>query len=266
MNRIEKVFKETTGPVLNIYLTAGYPTLDATVPLAQAIAGAGAHLIELGIPYSDPLADGPTIQATGSKALENGMNLPLLLEQATEIRAAIATPMVAMSYLNPILQYGIENFCKAATAAGIDGLILPDLPLTEYQEDYKATFEQYGLAMVFLVTPQTPEARIRLLDSESSGFLYAVSSASTTGSKADSNEQKRAYLQRLQAMNLTNPVLVGFGISSAEDVAFVSQYTQGAIIGSAFLRAIGNASDPVAAAHDYVTSIIEPLSQHTTPS
>lgn len=263
MNRIEKLFAETSGPVLNIYLTAGYPKLHDTVPLANAIAKAGAHLIELGVPYSDPLADGPTIQATGTQALQNGMNVPLLLAQASEIRASIETPMVAMSYLNPLLQYGIEKFCKAAANAGIDGLILPDLPLAEYQETYKATFEQYGLSMVFLVTPQTSDARIRLLDSESSGFLYAVSTASTTGKQKGFGEQHKAYLKRLQNLNLRNPVLVGFGISTAEDVAFVSQYAQGAIIGSAFLRAIGSTADPVAAARQFIQGILHPTTANT---
>ena len=174
---------------------------------------------------------------------------------------AIDTPVVAMSYLNPILQYGIENFCKAATEAGIDGLILPDLPLPEFQEEYKAVFDAHNLAMVFLVTPQTSDERIRLLDSESRGFLYAVSSASTTGNTEGFGDAHRAYLERLQNLNLKNPILVGFGISKAEDVAFVSQYTSGAIMGSAFLRAISNQTNPAEAAKAFVSGILEPLQQ-----
>ena len=193
-------------------------------------------MVEIGLPFSDPLADGPTIQASGTQALKNGMTTSLLFEQLKDIRKTISIPLIIMGYFNPVLQYGVENFCKKCQEIGIDGLILPDLPLAEYTAHYQAIFEKYGLTNVFLITPQTSEDRIKQIDSASNSFIYMVSSASVTGSQAGFGNVQTDYFARIKNMNLNNPQIVGFGISNAETFTAATTYAKGAIIGSAFIK------------------------------
>ena len=211
MSRINDLFAKKTGKIINVYCTAGYPELESTMNVMRALQANGVDLIELGMPYSDPLADGPVIQASSSRALNNGMTISKLFEQLKDFRKEIKTPVVLMGYLNPLLQYGFEKFCAKAAEVGIDGLIIPDIPIYEYETEYKNIVKKYGLDFIFLVTPETSEERIKKLDELSSGFLYAVSSSSITGSDKNFSEVE-TYLQRLKKMNLKNPVLVGFGI------------------------------------------------------
>ena len=242
MNRIQKLFQEKTKNVLNVYCTAGYPQINSTLTVMKALQENGVDLIELGMPYSDPLADGPVIQASGSRALENGMTIEVLFEQLTGFRNKIAVPVILMGYMNPVLQYGFERFCEDAAAIGIDGLILPDLPEYEFETEYGAIIKKHGLDFIFLVTPETSEERIRKLDSLSSGFLYAVSSSATTGSDKDFTAVEK-YLLQLQAMQLKNPILVGFGIKDMETFQSACKYANGAIIGSAFIKALERTKD-----------------------
>lgn len=273
MSRIQELFKRKKDHVLNIYCTAGYPQLNSTLPLMQALQDNGANLIELGMPYSDPLADGPVIQASSSVALANGMTIKTLFEQLKHMRSKNGTvdaegggpgglrgghihvPVILMGYMNPVLQYGFEKFCADAAAVGIDGLILPDLPEYEYETMYGAIIKKYGLDFIFLITPETSEARIRKLDALSSGFLYAVSSSSTTGKDKDMSGVA-AYLQRLQDMQLTNPVLVGFGIKDKASFEAACQYAQGAIIGTAFIQALENRTDTGIAVQQFLNKVL----------
>src|ERR1700754_4594779 len=211
MNRLQDLFARKNNNVLNVYCTAGYPQLDSTVPVMKALQDSGVDLIELGMPYSDPLADGPVIQASSTQALANGMTIAKLFDQLRGFRKTIYTPVILMGYMNPVLQYGFERFCQHAADMPVDGLILPDLPEYEFETEYGPIMQRYGLNFIFLVTPETSEERIRKLDSLSTGFLYAVSSSSTTGKDKDMNGQQ-AYFERLQRMGLRNPVLIGFGI------------------------------------------------------
>jgi tryptophan synthase alpha chain len=215
MSRIGELFKRKQQRILNVYCTAGYPQLESTVDVMRALQMHGADLIELGMPYSDPLADGPVIQASSAVALDNGMTISRLFDQLKDFRKDFQVPVVLMGYLNPVLQYGFERFCADAASVGVDGLIIPDIPVYEFERDYKEVIERYGLDFIFLVTPETPEERIRKIDALSTGFLYAVSSSSITGSDKDFSAVE-AYLQRLKAMNLSNPILVGFGIKDKE--------------------------------------------------
>lgn len=242
MSRIQELFKRKQRRVLNVYCTAGYPQLTSTLDVMKALQESGADLIELGMPYSDPLADGPVIQASSAVALANGMTLTKLFEQLKDFRKDIQVPVVLMGYLNPVLQYGFERFCADAVAVGIDGLIIPDIPVYEFETEYRAITEKYGLDFIFLITPETPEQRIRKIDSLSSGFLYAVSSSSITGSDKDFGAVE-AYLQRLEGMGLTNPILVGFGIRDKATFDTASKYTAGAIIGSAYIKALQKSND-----------------------
>ncbi|MBV9987822.1 MAG: tryptophan synthase subunit alpha [Chitinophagaceae bacterium] len=237
MSRIQELFKKKAANVLNVYCTAGYPQLNSTVVVMQALQDSGADLIELGMPYSDPLADGPVIQASGSKALENGMTIAVLFEQLQTFRKNITVPVILMGYMNPVLQFGFEKFCATAATLGIDGLILPDLPEFEFETEYGAVIRKYGLDFIFLVTPETSEERIKKLDALSTGFLYAVSSSATTGKDKDFNAVEQ-YLQRLQQMQLKNPVLVGFGIKDKQTFAAACRHANGAIIGTAFIKAL----------------------------
>ena len=239
MTRIPGLFAKKKNNVLNVYCTAGYPQLDSTLTVMQALQDNGADIIELGMPYSDPLADGPVIQASGSKALENGMTIAVLFQQLAGFRKVINIPVILMGYMNPVLQYGFEKFCNDARDVGIDGLILPDLPEFEFETEYGAIIKKYELDFIFLVTPETSEERLRKLDALTSGFLYAVSSSATTGSDKDFNAVEK-YLQRLQTMHLNNPVLVGFGIKDKETFASACKYANGAIIGSAFIKALSD--------------------------
>lgn len=246
MNRIDQLFSQKNKNVLNVYCTAGFPELESTLPVMQALQDAGADLIELGMPFSDPLADGPVIQDSSTRALKNGMSLAKLFEQLKGFRDTITVPVILMGYLNPILQMGVEAFCQRCKEVGVDGLILPELPLAEYEADYKATFDQYGLHLIFLVTPETSEARIRRLDAASQGFLYAVSSSSTTGKDKNMNDQS-AYFEKLQQLQLKNPVLIGFGIKDKSTFTTACTHSNGAIIGTAFIKAIGDANGALAA-------------------
>jgi tryptophan synthase alpha chain len=242
MSRIKELFKRKPSGVLNVYCTAGYPALEDTLPVMQALQEAGADLIELGMPYSDPLADGPVIQHSSQQALSNGMTIEKLMQQLAVLRPSITLPVILMGYMNPVMQYGFERFCKDAAAAGVDGLILPDLPEYEFEQEYGKIIKQYGLDFIFLVTPETSAERVRKLDNLSTGFLYAVSSSSTTGSDKNMTDVS-AYLQRLAGYQLSNPVLVGFGIKDRESFSRACASANGAIIGSAYISALGNSSD-----------------------
>lgn len=237
MSRLSTLFDQQKSKVLNVYCTAGYPQLQSTMEVMKSLQKNGANIIELGMPYSDPLADGEVIQQSSHIALENGMTISVLFEQLKDMRKTIHIPVVLMGYLNPILQYGIEAFCQKAQEVGIDGFILPDLPQFEFENQYQGLFQQYGLNFIFLVTPETKEDRILKLDSLSSGFLYAVSSSATTGKDTDFNKVAE-YLQKLQALSLKNPLLVGFGIKDKASFEAVNKFAQGAIIGSAYIKAL----------------------------
>jgi len=255
MTRIQQITKRKNIRLLNVYCTAGYPTLESTVAVMKALQDNGADMIELGMPYSDPLADGPVIQASSSRAIANGMTISKLFAQLENFRKDIHVPVILMGYMNPVLQYGFEKFCANAKAVGIDGLILPDLPVYEFETEYGDIIRRHGLDFVFLVTPETSEERIRQLDSLSSGFLYAVSSSSTTG-KDKNMQDVSSYLQRLQNMNLKNPVLVGFGIKDRSTFDTACTYANGAIIGSAYINVLENSKDVTSATKQFLSEII----------
>lgn len=237
MSRIDNLFQQKKNNVLNVYCTAGYPKLNSTLTVMKALQSNGADLIELGMPYSDPLADGPVIQASSSVALHNGMTISTLFEQLKDFRKDVSIPVILMGYLNPLLQYGFEKFCAKAAESGVDGLIIPDIPMYEYENEYRKIIEKYGLNFIFLITPETSEERIRKLDSLSTGFLYAVSSSSITGSDKDFSPVE-TYLHKLKEMNLKNPVLVGFGIKDKTTFDAACKYANGAIIGTAYIKAL----------------------------
>lgn len=249
MSRLTDLFKQKNERVLNVYCTAGYPHLNSTLEVMASLQKNGANIIELGMPYSDPLADGEVIQNSSLIALDNGMTIDTLFEQLATMRQTIQIPVVLMGYMNPILQYGFEAFCKKAKTVGVDGLILPDLPLYEFEQVYGKTIQENELDFIFLVTPETPEARLRQLDHLSTGFLYAVSSSATTGTDKDFTKVA-LYLERLKSMELKNPLLVGFGIKDKESFDAVTAYANGAIIGSAYIQALskGNAVESTTAA------------------
>lgn len=238
MNRLDKLFQNKNSEVLSMYFTAGFPELNDTRRILLELDHAGADLVEIGMPFSDPLADGSTIQMSNQKAINNGMTLELLFEQLNNIREATEIPIILMGYLNPVMQLGIENFCEKCQAVGVDGLILPDLPMWEYENRYAAIFEKYGLYNVNLVTPQTSDERVRKLDSLSQGFLYAVATSSTTGKSGTYSEEQEAYFSRLKNMGLNNPVLIGFGIAGPENFSIASKHVNGGVVGSAFIRAL----------------------------
>jgi len=233
VNKLDSLFQRKRTAVLNMYCTAGYPELQSTAEVIHALEKNGADIIELGMPYSDPLADGEVIQRSSGIALANGMTIAKLFEQLDNI--ATVTPVVLMGYMNPVLQYGIENFCAAAQKAGIAGVIIPDLPMYEFETQYRQLFEQHNLRFIFLITPETSEERIRKIDTLSSGFIYAVSSSSTTGNNKPVENQV-AYFKKIQAMNLQNPVLIGFGIKDKPSFETACRYSNGAIIGSAYIK------------------------------
>jgi len=235
MNRIHQKLQEDKK-LLSIYFSAGYPNLNDTVQIIQDLEKSGVDMIEIGLPFSDPLADGPTIQASSTKALHNGMTTKLLFEQLQNIRETVTIPLLIMGYFNPILQYGVEEFCKKCAEIGIDGLIIPDLPVAIYAEEYKTVFEKYNLTNVFLITPQTSNERIKFIDSVSNGFIYMVSSASVTGNQNDFGASQQEYFSRIAAMNLKNPQIIGFGISNKTTFNQATKYAKGAIIGSAFIK------------------------------
>ncbi|WP_420460648.1 tryptophan synthase subunit alpha [Neolewinella sp.] len=260
MNRLANLFSKKKKDILNIYFTAGYPALASTVPIITALAEAGADLIEIGMPYSDPMADGETIQQSSMQALAGGMTLRTLFEQITEARRHTQIPLVLMGYFNQVMQYGPERFVERAAAAGVDGLILPDLPAYEYQRDFRALAEAAGLQISFLVTPQTSDERIQEIAASSTGFLYIVSSSSITGGSSQISDRQRAYFDRITALGLPNPKLIGFGISDAETFRTACEYFNGAIIGSAFIRALSGQEGRVGeATREFVHGILGPV-------
>lgn len=237
MSRIKELFEKKKN-ILSIYYTAGYPGLNDTVKIAEILEQSGADLLEIGFPYSDPVADGPTIQASSKQSLDQGMDLKLLFEQLKDLRKKVSIPVLLMGYVNPVLQFGIENFCKACVEVGVDGCIVPDLPMVEYEELYQTIFEKNGLSNIFLVTPQTSTDRIRKIDGLSTGFIYLLSSSATTGQHLQVSENTESYFSRIAEMKLKNPTMIGFGINSKETFDKACQYANGAIIGSAFVKAL----------------------------
>ncbi len=254
MNRIKQLFKEKKD-ILSIYYTAGYPDLNDTVPVLQSLEEAGADIVELGIPFSDPLADGPTIQHSGDKALKNGMSLKVLFEQLKDVRSKVNIPIILMGYVNTVHKFGIEKFAEECSKVGVDGVILPDLPFQVYLDEYKSMFDKCNLSNIFLITPQTPEERIRLIDEKTNGFIYMVSSASVTGAKKGLSEGQIAYFDRVRKMNLVNPALIGFGISDHQSYMETCKYADGAIIGSAFVKLLGEAKDLHGDIKEFVKSV-----------
>lgn len=243
MNRINQNINKGTKDLLSMYYTAGFPNIEDTLPVAKLLEKAGADIIEIGMPYSDPVADGPTIQNSNKQALDNGMTLHLLFEQLEELRTNVTIPVILMGYLNPVLQYGVEAFCTKCHEVGVDGVILPDLPLNEFVEKYESIFSKYGIKNIFLITPQTSELRIKIIDEVSDSFIYVVSSLSTTGTNPSLNGTQSEYFQRVQAMDLKNPTLVGFGISDSQSFQKVTEFSSGAIIGSAFIEVLKNSTN-----------------------
>lgn len=257
MSRLKTIFQQNNHPVLNVYFTAGYPYLDSTIPIMEALAKNGVDIIELGMPYSDPLADGPTIQESSTQAIANGMTIATLFKQIRHCREnphLQHTGIVLMGYMNPILQYGFERFCADAATSGVDGLILPDLPAFEFEDSYGAIIKKYGLDFIFLVTPETTEDRVKMLDSLSSGFLYAVSASATTGMNTDF-EKVNAYLKKLASYQLNNPVMVGFGIKDQQSFESATLHAQGAIIGTAYIKILGAAVDIEMATNQFISQI-----------
>ncbi|WP_240465980.1 MULTISPECIES: tryptophan synthase subunit alpha [Sphingobacterium] len=226
--------------LLSIYFTAGYPTLDSTVQIAKALEEAGVDFLEIGFPYSDPVADGPTIQHSSEEALKNGMNLHVLFDQLKDLRKHVSIPVFLMGYVNPVIQFGVENFCRACKEVGVNGTIIPDLPMYEYEELYKSTFEENGISNIFLVTPQTSEQRIRKIDKLSSSFIYLLSSNSTTGKNLEVKDQAESYFKRIKDMDLDNPFIIGFGISNQETFRKATTYANGAIVGTAFVKLLAD--------------------------
>jgi len=244
MNRIKELFNTKKNDILSVYFTAGYPELNNTATIIKELVYSGVDMIEIGMPFSDPLADGPVIQHSSTVALKNGMNLHTLFAQLEGIRKEVSIPLILMGYVNPVIQFGFEAFCKKCSEIGIDGLIIPDLPMYEYQKEYKAIVQKYKLDNIFLISPQTSEERIRLIDEETTGFIYMVSSSSTTGAKAGGfGSEQIQYFERVKAMGLKNPLMIGFGISNNETYTQANTYAHGAIIGSGFIKALENTTD-----------------------
>jgi len=255
-NRIHSLFRRKDKNILSVYFTAGYPALNDTIEIIKELEQNGADLIEIGIPFSDPVADGPVIQHSSEIALKNGMTLKLLFKQLEKIRDHVSIPLILMGYFNPVMQYELENFCMKCQEIGIDGTIIPDLPLSVYEEDYKELFERNNLLNIFLITPQTPESRIRMIDSLSSGFIYMVSSSSTTGIKSNILDSQTVYFERVNKMNLNAKKLIGFGISDRTSFEKACTYTNGAIIGSAFINALSGGGTIKEKVKDFVQNII----------
>lgn len=242
MNRINQLFQTKTNNILSLYFCAGSPTLDGTVSVLQTLEQRGIDMVEIGIPFSDPMADGPVIQTAATKALRNGMSLKLLFSQLQNIRQTVHIPLILMGYLNPVIQFGFENFCKKCVEVGVDGMILPDLPFKDYMEQYKPIADKYDVRIIMLITPETSEERIRFIDEHTDGFIYMVSSAATTGAQQSFNDEKQAYFNRVHAMKLRNPLMIGFGISNKQTLDAAHANAQGAIIGSKFVQLLDEAN------------------------
>jgi tryptophan synthase alpha chain len=253
---LEKLFQTKNNHLLNIYFTAGFPNLNDTEVIIENLAKAGVDMIEVGMPYSDPLADGPTIQESGMAAIQNGMTLALLFEQLGRVRSRVEVPLILMGYFNQVMQFGEELFLQRCQAVGVQTVILPDLPLHVYEQSYQKMFQQYGVNVVFLLTPQTTDERIRKIDELSRGFIYVVADASITGTKSDITATQTAYFQRIKQMNLKNPLMIGFGISDKKSFQTVCQYANGAIIGSAFIKAVAKSENVAQTTEDFVKGII----------
>ncbi len=242
MNRINLLFDRKKDKIFSVYFTAGFPKLDDTVPTLKALQANEVDIVEIGVPFSDPMADGIVIQNSSQQALKNGMSIRKLFSQLTDIRDHIHIPLVMMGYLNPIMQFGFEEFCAECSRVGVDGMIIPDLPMSDFLDEYKEIAENYGLEFIFLITPETSDERIRLIDSHTNGFIYMVSSAAVTGTQS-SFDNKVEYFNRINAMNLKNPRLIGFGISNKSTMDMVNKYSSGAIVGSAFIKALQETDD-----------------------
>ncbi|MEE1223553.1 MAG: tryptophan synthase subunit alpha [Bacteroidaceae bacterium] len=248
MNRINKLFAVKKENILSIYFCAGHPTADSTVEIIQTLERRGVDMVEIGIPFSDPMADGPVIQDAATKALRNGMNLHRLFAQLKDIRRSVSIPLILMGYLNPVMHFGFENFCRECKACGIDGVILPDLPLKDYMETFKPVADRYEVRIIMLITPETGEERIRFIDQHTDGFIYMVSSAAITGAQKEFNAARQAYFNRVNSMGLTHPRMIGFGISNRQTLEAAQQNASGAIIGSSFvslLDRLGNADEAI---------------------
>ncbi len=242
MNRINKLFAAKSEKILSVYFTAGFPKLEDTLPVLENLQSNGVDLVEIGVPFSDPMADGIVIQESSHQALRNGMSLKVLFEQLTNVREKIHIPLIMMGYLNPIMQFGFENFCQECARVGVDGMIIPDLPMADFMNSYKSIAENYGLEFIFLITPETSEERIRLIDDNTNGFIYMVSSAAVTGTQS-SFDSRVDYFNRINSMNLKNPRLIGFGVSNKATRDMVEKYASGAIVGSAFIKTLSKAEN-----------------------
>lgn len=251
MNRINQLFEKKKKGILSLYFCAGHPTLEGTVEVIKTLADNGIDMIEVGIPFSDPMADGPVIQDAATKALKNGMSLKLLFSQLKDIRRqGVEIPLILMGYLNPIVSYGIEAFCRSCQECGIDGAIIPDLPFRDYMETIKPVADKYGIKIIMLITPETSEERIRFIDEHTDGFIYMVSSAAVTGAQKEFNKSKQAYFRRIDGMNLKHPRMIGFGISNKQTLEAAQQNAAGAIIGSRFVTLLEEKRDALAALNE----------------
>ncbi len=255
MNRINQLFQSRREHLLSIYFCAGCPTFDGTADVIRALASKGVDMVEIGMPFSDPMADGPVIQAAATAALKNGMTLRALFTQLKDIRRDVGIPLILMGYLNPVIQYGFENFCRSCAECGIDGMILPDLPFKDYMEDFKPVADRYNLRIIMLITPETSEERIRFIDAHTDGFIYMVSSAATTGAQTSFGAAKQAYFNRVKAMNLRNPTMIGFGISNRQTLESAQENAAGAIIGSKFVSLLNEAASPAAAIDELMEAL-----------
>ncbi len=255
MNRITQLFDNKSSDILNVYFTAGYPQLNDTATIIHELECAGVDLIELGMPYSDPMADGPTIQESGAIALRNGMTVDTLFDQVAEVRKTSQIPLILMGYFNQVMQYGDRRFFERCAAVGVDGLILPDMPLHVYERDYRDLFDALDLTISFLITPQTPDERIRMIDGLTSGFIYVVSSYAITGSSSGIEPYQIEYFQRINALELSHPRMIGFGISDNETFSIACDHAAGAIIGSAFIRALGAEGDMKERIHGFIEGV-----------